>query len=83
MGIRFVLFDLSLQKKKKSPCTVNEVMLDSVSSDQSLHCLPKSQKMPLDRSNGQIHLKVMGCQVCFICCKFTKVPVLFANSVNP
>ena len=30
---------------------------------------------------GQIHwtnnLKVKGCQVCFICCKFTKVPGLW------
>ena len=29
--------------------------------------------MPLDRFIGQIHLKVKGCHVCFICCKFTKV----------
>ena len=32
--------------------------------------------MLLDRSFGQNHLKVKGCQVFFICCKFTKVPVL-------
>ena len=32
----------------------------SVASDQGLHCLPKSQKMPLDRSSGQNHLKGMS-----------------------
>ena len=32
--------------------------------------------MSLDRSIEEIHLKVKGCQVCFICCKFTKVSVL-------
>ena len=37
------------------------------------------KKMPLDRSIGQIHLKVKWCQVCFICCKFTKVPVFLAE----
>ena len=35
------------------------------------------QKMPVDRSIGQNHLKIKGCQVCFICCKFTEVPVLW------
>ena len=53
------------------------VMRHSVSSDQGLHCLKSQKTMPLDRSIGQIHLKVQGFQVCFICCKFTKVPVLW------
>ena len=68
-GVSFVLFEVSLQNKiLHCKWTVTE-------SDQGLHCLPKSKKMPLDRSIGQNHLKVMGCQVCFICCKLTKVPV--------
>ena len=39
-------------KKTKTPL--------SLASDQGLHCFPKSQRMPLDRSIGQIHLKVNG-----------------------
>ena len=38
--------------------------------------------MPLDRSIGQIDLKVKGCQVYLICCKFTKVPVIW-QSIDP
>ena len=74
-GVSFVLFDASLQNKILH-CK-GTVTLRSAASDQGLHCLLKSQKMPLDRSIGQNHLKVKGCQVCFICCKFTKVPVLW------
>ena len=63
-GISFVLFDVSLQNKilhyKRT------VTPRSAASDQGLHYLPKSQKMPLDRSIGQNHSKVKGLQVCFI-----------------
>ena len=74
-GVSFVSFDVSLQNKILR-CKW-KVMPRSAASNQGLHCLPKSPKMPLDRSIGQNHLKVKGCQVCFICCKLTKLPVLW------
>ena len=53
--------------------------LRSVASDQDLLCLPKSPKMPLDIFVGQDHLKVKGCQACFIFCKFGLNSILFDN----
>ena len=52
----------------------------SVWSGSSLFA--KAPKMSLDRSIGQNHLKVKGCQVCFIYCKFTKVPVLWQTMLT-
>ena len=60
--------------------------LRSVTSDLGIHCLQITVQHLMrvytvcqSRKNvfGQIHLKIKGCQVCVICCKFTKVPVLW------